>query len=423
MRFQFLALSSIAAAIVVSSAAASEFQVLGSKALSMGGAGVAMSPAALAAYNNPALLGFSTEKVSIHIGAGIGVKDTGAGKSISDLNNLGFTNLSALAAGNADNLTASQISSLEQARSIILGMNQKGIEATPNADLGIAFGGFGTGLFVTSDIGGVANIDQTRTDMIFETSTPGTYLNVVTGATTNFAGYQAASIQYAIDNGLTNVNVKGLAVGEVPLAYGHAFTTQYGQLAIGGALKLMQGETFYKTVALDNTNTFNNLNQNTKTSTTYGVDLGLAFKPDALQGLTIAASGKNLNRPEFNVYNDGKFKLDPAARVGAAYKVNNVLSFVLDTDLTENKSINGYKTRYVGGGTNIDLSFVELNLGLMKNVSSADQAGVIYTAGVATGPSWLHFELSAQMASKSGEVDGNTYPKQAAVNLALSSSW
>ena len=106
-----------------------------------------------------------------------------------------------------------------------------------------------------------------------------------------------------------------------------------------------------------------------------------------------------------------------------AYQANNWVEFAFDADLTENKSITQYNTRYVGGGANLDLKYLELNLGLMKNIASDDQAGLIYTAGLATGPKWLHFELSAQMASKSGAVEGTSYPKQAMVNFAISSAW
>ena len=117
------------------------------------------------------------------------------------------------------------------------------------------------------------------------------------------------------------------------------------------------------------------------------------------------------------------YELKPAIRAGAAYTFGNWVELAFDADLTENKSVTGYKTQYMGGGANLDLSFLELNLGLMQNMSSNDQAGLIYTAGIATGPDWLHFELSAQMASKSGEIDGTAYPMQALVNFAISSAW
>lgn len=416
-------LSIVTSALVGTVASAMEFQVLGARAASMGGAGIATSPSSLAAHNNPALLANNSEKFGLHIGAGVGVKDNGAGTAIGDLNKLDFSGLSDAANGNANNLSVNDINTLAQARNIIVGMNGAGIQANPTADVGLSFGSFGTGLFITSDIGGMAHIDQTHTDLIFETSLPGTYLNILTNTTTNLAGYQASSLQYAIDNGRTYIDVVGLAIAEIPLAYGHAFDTGYGSLAVGAALKLMSGKTFYKSIKLDDNNAFKNLNQSVKDTSAFGVDLGLAYKPLFSDSLTVALVGKNLNKPSFDVQGGGKIELDPMVRAGTAYKLGNRVEFALDADLTENKSITGHKTRYVGGGLNFDLSLIELSAGLMKNMVSENNTGVIYTAGIATGPSWLHFALSGQMASKTGEIDGNSYPKQASINFAISSAW
>lgn len=417
-------LSFVASACVATLSTAMEFQVLGAKAASMGGAGIATSPSSLAAYNNPALLANNSEKFSIHLGAGIGLKDTGAGKAIGDLSDLDFSGLSNAADGNVENLSQTDIDTLNQARSIILGMDGSGFQVNPTADLAFSFGSFGTGVFGTSDIGGIANIDQTHTALIFLGSDTN-YYDITSGTPvlSDLATYNATSIQYAIDNGTTNVDVVGLAVFEIPLAYGHAFKTGYGSLSVGGALKYMKGKTFYKSVALDNDNALDNINDNAVDSSTFGVDLGLAFKPDFSQELTLALVGKNLNTPSFDKIGGGEYEIKPAVRAGGAYKFNEWAEFAMDVDLTENKSLVGYNTRYIGGGANFDLSALELNVGLMKNIASNDEAGVIYTAGLATGPDWLHFELSAQMASKSGEIDGSSYPKQAMVNFAISSAF
>lgn len=417
-------LSFVASACVATLSTAMEFQVLGTKAASMGGAGIATSPSSLAAYNNPALLANNSEKFSIHLGAGIGLKDTGAGKAIGDLSDLDFSGLSNAADGNVENLSQTDIDTLNQARSIILGMDGSGFQVNPTADLAFSFGSFGTGVFGTSDIGGIANIDQTHTALIFLGS-DNNYYDITSGTPvlSDLATYNATSIQYAIDNGTTNVDVVGLAVFEIPLAYGHAFKTGYGSLSVGGALKYMKGKTFYKSVALDDDNALDNINDNAVDSSTFGVDLGLAFKPEFSQELTLALVGKNLNTPSFDKIGGGEYEIKPAVRAGGAYKFNEWAEFAMDVDLTENKSLVGYNTRYIGGGANFDLSALELNVGLMKNIASNDEAGVIYTAGLATGPDWLHFELSAQMASKSGEIDGSSYPKQAMVNFAISSAF
>lgn len=418
-------LSFVASVCVVTLSSAMEFQVLGAKAASMGGAGIATSPSSLAAYNNPALLANNPEKFSVHLGAGIGLKDTGAGKSIGDLSNLDFSGVSDLVDGNAQNATTEQINTLRQARSIIVGMDGTGFQINPTADLGLSFGSFGTGLFGTSDIGGVANVDQTHTALIFEGSTAGTYYDISSGTVvaSTLTAYNNTSMQYAITNGTTNIDVVGLAVYEIPLAYGHSFNTGYGSLSVGGALKYMKGKSFYKSVKLDDENALDNINDNAVDSSTFGIDLGLAFKPGSSKELTLALVGKNLNTPSFDKIGGGEYKIKPAVRAGGAYKFNEWAELAMDVDLTENESLVGYNTRYIGGGANFDLSFLELNIGLMKNIASNDEAGLIYTAGLATGPKWLHFELSAQMASKSGEVDGTSYPKQAMVNFAISSAW
>ncbi|HEX5330610.1 conjugal transfer protein TraF [Sulfuricurvum sp.] len=420
-----IVLSIIASTCVAASASAMEFQVLGSKAASMGGAGIATSPSSLAAYNNPALLAHNPEKFSLHLGGGVGVKDTGAGKAVSDLNNLDFSGISAIVDGTADTASATDIATLIQARNIITGMNQKGFQLNPTADFGLSFGAFGTGLFVTSDIGAIANIDQSHTALIFAGNGAGTYYDIGSGTAvaSDLTTYNSTSLQYAIDNGLTNLDVLGLAVAEVPLAYGKAFDLGFGSVGVGGALKLMSGKTFYKRVALDNDNSLDNIDQNSVTSSNVGIDLGATLKPKSAENLTLALVGKNLNSPTFDAFGGREYKIEPSFRAGGAYKLTDVLEFALDADLSTNKGLTGYDTRYIGGGLNLDLSALEVNVGLMKNTASNDEAGVIYTAGIATGPDWFHFELSAQMSSKTGEVDGTSYPKQALVNFAISSSW
>jgi hypothetical protein len=418
-----IVLSLIASAAIAVSSSAMEFQVLGAKAASMGGAGIATSPSSLAAYNNPALLANNPEKFSLHIGAGIGLKDTGAGKAVSDLSDLDFSGVSDIVDGTASTATQDQIDTLITARNIIVGMDGKGFQLNPTVDLGLSFGAFGTGIFITTDIGAKANIDQTRTALIFEDS--GSYYDIqnIVGGDVGVAVYNNTSLHYAVESGLTNLEVMGLAVAEIPLAYGHGFDLDIGKVSLGGALKLMQGKTFFKTLALDEENSFDDLNQHEVDSTTFGVDAGFAFQPKSYETLTLALVGKNLNTPKFDAHGGRTFEIEPALRAGAAYKPNEWVELAFDADLTTNKGLTGYDTRYLGGGVNFDLSVVELNAGVMKNIASGDEAGLIYTAGVATGPDWLHFELSAQMASKTGEVEGNKYPKQASVNFAISSSW
>lgn len=432
MKVSKIALSAVASLCVATTVSAMEFQVLGAKAASMGGAGIAMSPSSIAAYNNPALLANNPEKFSLHIGGGVGIKDTGAFNAASDLNDLGLTKLMDQIDGHADNTsyaTAENVQKLQRARDIVIGMDKEGAALTPTADFALSFGSFGIGAFLVSDIGVVSHVDQQRTKLIFQRE-DGQYYDFDTiNIYSTDAEYKAQSLQYAVENGSTYLDVTGLAVAEIPLAYGHAFSTDYGSIGIGGALKLMSGQTFFQRIDIDSDNAFDNIDNSTQRSSSVGLDLGLTFKPDALNGLTLAMVGKNLNTPSFDVTplaqskGIGDYELEPMFRVGAAYKFNDWVELALDADITENKSVTEYNTQYIGGGANFDLSILELNVGLMKNMASNDVAGMVYTAGVATGPDWLHFELSAQMASKTITVENQDYPSQVSVNFALSSAW
>lgn len=424
MKVSKIALSAVASFCVATTVSAIEFQVLGSKAASMGGAGIATSPASLASYNNPALLGHNKGTFSAHVGGGFGIKDTGAFAAAGDLSDLNFQEV--MDNVNAKNPTTSDVETLKKARDIIVGMDKTGFQLNPTVDVALAYKSYGLGVYMTSDIGGVANIDQTRTALIIYDEGDDEYYDIETGLQKTKAEYEASSLQYAVENKNTNVDVLGLALVEVPLAYGHQMDTAYGSLAIGGALKLMAGTTFYQRVDIDSDDAMDDMDKNTQNTSTFGIDLGLAFKPTEVENLTLALVGKNLNSPAFDiaaVAGGGEFKLDPMFRAGMAYKPNNWVELALDADLTENKSVTQYNTQYIGGGLNFDLSVLELNVGLMKNIADNDKAGVVYTAGIATGPSWLHLEISGQMASKTGEIEGTSYPKQATVNFALSSSW
>lgn len=421
-----IALSLIASVCIATSSSAMEFQVLGAKAASMGGAGIATSPSSLAVYNNPALLAKNGEGFSIHLGGGVGIKDTGAGQAAGDLSDIGFTQLMEeidTHANDSSIATDENIQKLQKARDIVVNMNGGGFAITPTVDFSLSYGAFGIGAFMSTDAGAIARVDQTHTALIFAGDDGKWYdLDSVNVYNTN-AEYQASSIQYAVENGDTQLDVVGLALVEVPIAYGHPFDTPYGSLSVGGALKLMKGKTFAKTVDIDSDNAFDNLDENVVDSSAVGIDAGFVFKPDFSSDLTLALVGKNLNSPAFDVIGGGEYEIKPAFRIGAAYKAKDWIELALDADMTKNKSITEYNTQYIGGGANFDLSFLELNVGLMKNIASNDEAGLIYTAGVATGPDWLHFELSAQMASKTGEVEGTAYPKQLLVNFALSSAW
>ncbi|MDX4061497.1 conjugal transfer protein TraF [Aliarcobacter skirrowii] len=417
--------SIVAATLLTTSLNAASFQVLGSKATSMGGAGIATSPSSLASYNNPALLAKNKKTFAFHTGVGVGYRDNGVLDTVSQLDDLNFSDLVELAE-NSTSLTGvsfNDLTKLNQSKNIILGANNQSFNVAPTVDVAFAIKNFGFGIFANADVAGTSKVDQQYNRLIFENGGSYYELNSNNSVTTGLtqANYEDSSLIYAMDEGIGNTGVQldALAVIEIPVAYGHAFGTDFGDIYLGGAFKLMKGTTYSSFHSFSSDKDISDdFDKNKKDSTTVGLDLGVAYNPSFDEDLTLALVGKNLNSPSFDKTNGGEFKLDPMVRAGAAYKISFV-ELAFDVDLTENESINGMKSRYVGGGASFDLFILDLNAGVMKNLSSNDDSGLIYTAGVSMGP----VELSAQMASKSTYIDGTKLPKQASVNLAIAFSW
>ncbi len=68
-------------------------------------------------------------------------------------------------------------------------------------------------------------------------------------ALSDLATYQTRSIEYAVNNGLTYLDVKAIGIAEIPVAYGHLFELSGGNLMVGGAVKYMHALPTAKTSA------------------------------------------------------------------------------------------------------------------------------------------------------------------------------
>lgn len=247
--------SIVAATLLTTSLNAASFQVLGSKATSMGGAGIATSPSSLASYNNPALLAKNKKTFAFHTGVGVGYRDNGVLDTVSQLDDLNFSDLVELAENTTisgssfDDLTKNDLTKLNQSKNIILGANNQSFNVAPTVDVAFAIKNFGFGIFANADVAGTSKVDQQYNRLIFENG--GSYYelnsdNSVTPLGTDSTDYESSSLIYAMDEGNENTGVQldGLAVIEIPVAYGHAFGTDFGDIYLGGAFKLMKGTTY-----------------------------------------------------------------------------------------------------------------------------------------------------------------------------------
>ena len=415
----------VIAALYVTSVNAMQFQTLGYKSVAMGGAAVASSSGSLATYNNPALLAKAPYDVEISLGGGVAFTDHGVGASVEALDDSGFVEIVDKAADDVTTLTLADKQNLIDGKNIVLNMNGNALEISPQAYVSAQMGGFGFGVFGSSNVIATAVIDQTHNELIFQNGA--NYIKIADNGTesvSNVTDYNAKSVEYAMDNGLTYLDARGIAIAEVPVAYGYKLEVAGGNLMVGGAVKYMSGMTYTEQLKLDNSDTDTDT-KNDKTSTAFGVDLGVAYEPSFVKDLTLAVVAKNLNSPEFEFTDGSKVEVDPMIRAGVAYNIFESLEIAADIDITSNETLaTGVESQMIGGGLNFHpASWFAVRGGVMQNMDSLDRAGMIYTAGVGFGLKWLQLDISGQISGDSTTVDGVDVPQYAKVSVALISRW
>lgn len=225
--------------------------------------------------------------------------------------------------------------------------------------------------------------------------------------------------------------MKGILLGEVPIAYGHKFDFgRFGQLGVGGSVKVMSGTTYaYRQILADIEDTedlVDKMTESKKTSINIGVDLGAMWRYQ--DALTVGLVAKNLNAPEFDLplingqkVGDGKIKVDPQVRMGVAVDPFSWLTVAADLDVTENKTVLGAKSRILGGGLDIHpVSWFSVRGGGYNNIADST-IGPVATAGISLGPNWLKLNLDAAMGLETSTYDGQEFPREARVELSISS--
>jgi hypothetical protein len=410
---------------------AMEFQSMGYKATSMGGAGVSSATGAMAAYYNPALLAHAKHDVDVSLGVGVQYRDNGLGAKASKLADQGFFNaIDAIGANSPNNgsNSADNIKALVNGRDTIMTMNDETLQLQPNAHLGFQVSNFGFGVYVSTEAAAVGNVDQTRDRFIFENQ--GLYYNYNPStdqyAQTTKSDYVTNSIDYAFKNGKTNILTFGVVIAELPLAYAYDFKIPSGHLSVGGAAKVMIGRSYFKTQRIDKKNDNSNSAKNLdKSSTNFGLDIGVHYQSTYIKGLSAGVVLKNINRPSFDTAMEGKkVNVDPLMRLGVSYMILDSLEAAFDLDLTENKLIDDTtKSRMFGGGLSWQpVSWLNISGGLMRDLSIANE-GMIYTAGFGLGLQVFHLDIAAQISGKNNSYQGTSVPRYGNVMFAFNSSW
>jgi hypothetical protein len=363
------------------------------RSYAMGGAGVAAAAGPAAIFLNPGLLMVVPE------GADVSLEFPVAGMRVSDPGEL------------SDNID--EFNDVEP-----VGTFQDAVNAyldTPDADTAAAVQTAGDTLIdqlrnvsdktlsAEADVGFVVGIPHDKYGVAVFAD-----VDVLGGAVGEATDADLAAIQQTIDdavNGQTvtdptaaltsSVNVRFSRVTELGVAISREFAA-LGGISVGIAPKLVEVRTYdFRFVGSEIDTAEVSLSKSQQNDTGVNLDVGLAkgFGDSWKVGLAV----RNLFPQTYETVLDNEFKLEPMARVGAAYR-NSCLTLAADLDLTENDS-GGFepKTRYAAIGTELYLfEAARIRLGYRHNLSDVP-AGFepdIMTAGLGMTPFGVDLDLA-----------------------------
>lgn len=396
-------LAVLAASLLAPLAHADEWHVLGSRAMGMGGAGVASTVGPLASYWNPAALGRATSNsygVQVPVGVHYGLTGSVV-EGANDLNNLQDT---CGAACTPADITAA-LDKLDQPGN--------GLRVNADAGLNAKFGRLG--LFVNgfADIGAVPRADRVNT----------------------------SAAQIAAGTNESRLIFKGASFGEFGAGYGRELGFAPG-LFVGGNLKLINAqvghtEYFILRQSNDEFDFMDNFKANAVRSTGFGADAGVLWDvARSIDGVPLRPRfglvGRNVNNPKFKQpasAGSGKYALNPQLRAGASLQPFNWWTLAADLDISKNRTtIDNVASRQFGAGTEINVFNrswfnIPLRAGLSRNLAEKS-AGTMLTGGV--GLNFLHFMADLSVAASPKNVqtqsrgENKKLPRELMAGLQLS---
>lgn len=244
----------------------------------------------------------------------------------------------------------------------------------------------------------------------------------------------------SIDKNNSTVDLVGIAVAEIPFAYGHKIDLGTGgKLGLGATLKVMQATVYGKQALIfkdfkDGSSDFVTKVKDSKSdSTTFGVDLGALWRYEEIKALgpiNVGFVAKNLNSPTFDApvdpTNNVKYeniKIKPQARIGVALEPLTWLSIAADMDVTKNETVmKDINSQNIGAGLEAHWSYAALRFGMYKNLAETGGKPIV-TAGFGLGPRWFRLDVDGAASTATGEYDGTSYPREAKVEFGLSTTF
>ena len=259
-------------------------------------------------------------------------------------------------------------------------------------------------------------------------------VEVLTGAIQGSDG--PLNVSNNLENNLTSVLMRGLAVAEIPVSYGYAVNDAF---SVGVTARLLIGRLYGTSVLVfsdDNTAVIDEIDNAYEETTTVGIDVGLMYRWPRFQ---VALTGHNLNAPEFDgftyekdlnrngVINAGErwsvpgFQLDPQVTVAGAWMPLPTLTVEADVDLLKTDTLlPGRERQMLRVGAEWDiLRFLALRGGISKDLAETDIAWLLH-AGLGVNFWLMRIYLAGAVAiDDTVEYDGSKYPQEARVALGV----
>ncbi len=120
--------------------------------------------------------------------------------------------------------------------------------------------------------------------------------------------------------------------------------------------------------------------KNRKRDSDFNVDLGAVVRPT--EWLTVGLSVRNLIPMKASFEGPGEIEIDPRLRLGVSLRPAGFFKAGFDLDVIENDSdlLEGYHSRFLGGGFEFDLPVIKLRGGYLDNLADSKTRGT-FTAG------------------------------------------
>lgn len=241
----------------------------------------------------------------------------------------------------------------------------------------------------------------------------------ITLSTSQKTDFESRSI--LSDKANHKLHANGLALTEVPIAYGHTIPLPVGDLHLGATMK------YIFAASLDNTQKFNfdkfdinfKVGENLRYTHNFSIDLGALY---TMKWLGVGLVAKNLTAPAINTAN-GKYRILPQVRAGFSAEVWK-LTFLADIDLTPNDTLEpGKYNQMVGGGAILDLNWVDFRFGVMGDMHK-NPYGPIFTLGMNIAH-FLDFSIqsSAKLVDLGEYTNGLKMPNYFRVNFGGRFQW